>query len=62
MKGDSRGKRQISASSGLMEETKPAAQEDMTVVDVDLGDRSYPIYIGSSLLDRPELLQRLALF
>ncbi|GAV64836.1 DHQ_synthase domain-containing protein [Cephalotus follicularis] len=29
-----------------------------TVVDVDLGTRSYPIYIGSGLLDRPELLQR----
>jgi hypothetical protein len=43
-----------------MEETKPATQGDMTVVEVDLGDRSYPIYIGSSLLDRPELLQRLA--
>ncbi|CAN6541505.1 unnamed protein product [Malus baccata var. baccata] len=29
-----------------------------TVVDVDLGNRSYPIYIGSGLLDQPELLQR----
>ncbi|KAK4765417.1 hypothetical protein SAY86_026507 [Trapa natans] len=29
-----------------------------TIVDVDLGDRSYPIYIGSGLLDQPELLQR----
>ncbi|KAL3622833.1 hypothetical protein CASFOL_033441 [Castilleja foliolosa] len=28
------------------------------VVDVDLGDRSYPIYIGSGLLSQPELLQR----
>ena len=62
MKKDSRGKIQISASSGLMEETKSAAQSDMIVVDVDLGDRSYPIYIGTYLLDRPELLQRLAIF
>ncbi|URE45608.1 3-dehydroquinate synthase [Musa troglodytarum] len=29
-----------------------------TVVDVDLGSRSYPIYIGSGLLDEPDLLQR----
>ncbi|KAG2694178.1 hypothetical protein I3843_08G124700 [Carya illinoinensis] len=29
-----------------------------TTVDVDLGDRSYPIYIGSGLLDQPHLLQR----
>ncbi|KAF7809634.1 3-dehydroquinate synthase [Senna tora] len=29
-----------------------------TIVDVDLGNRSYPIYIGSGLLDKPELLQR----
>lgn len=30
-----------------------------TIVDVDLGDRSYPIYIGSGLLNEPDLLQRL---
>lgn len=29
-----------------------------TIVDVDLGNRSYPIYIGSGLLDEPDLLQR----
>lgn len=29
-----------------------------TIVEVDLGDRSYPIYIGSGLLDQPEILQR----
>ncbi|XP_050219568.1 3-dehydroquinate synthase, chloroplastic-like [Mercurialis annua] len=28
------------------------------VVEVDLGARSYPVYIGSGLLDQPELLQR----
>lgn len=33
-----------------------------TIVEVDLGDRSYPIYIGSGLLDQPEILQRYALF
>lgn len=29
-----------------------------TIVEVDLGNRSYPIYIGSGLLDQPDLLQR----
>ncbi|CAA2935161.1 3-dehydroquinate synthase, chloroplastic [Olea europaea subsp. europaea] len=29
-----------------------------TIVEVDLGNRSYPIYIGSGLLDQPQLLQR----
>ncbi|KAE8701265.1 3-dehydroquinate synthase [Hibiscus syriacus] len=28
------------------------------IVEVDLGDRSYPIYIGSGLLDQHELLQK----
>jgi 3-dehydroquinate synthase len=28
-----------------------AAATDLKVVDVDLGDRSYPIYIGQHLLD-----------
>ncbi|KAB2057695.1 hypothetical protein ES319_A11G184700v1 [Gossypium barbadense] len=28
-----------------------------TIVEVDLGNRSYPIYIGSGLFDQPELLQ-----
>jgi 3-dehydroquinate synthase len=35
-------------------QTAPAAQADpkvMKVVDVDLGDRSYPIYIGTNLLE-----------
>ncbi|TVU10203.1 hypothetical protein EJB05_43715 [Eragrostis curvula] len=35
----------------------PAESRVSTVVDVDLGDRSYPIYIGSGLLDEPDLLQ-----
>ncbi|GER39872.1 3-dehydroquinate synthase [Striga asiatica] len=29
-----------------------------TVVEVDLGDRSYPVYIGPDLLDQPEIIQR----
>ena len=30
----------------------------MKVVEVDLGDRTYPIYIGRGLLDQGELLRR----
>ncbi|XVF62209.1 hypothetical protein PTKIN_Ptkin08bG0199000 [Pterospermum kingtungense] len=29
-----------------------------TIVEVNLGNRSYPVYIGSGLLDQPELLQK----
>lgn len=29
-----------------------------TIVEVDLGNWSYPIYIGSGLLDQPDLLHR----
>jgi 3-dehydroquinate synthase len=36
----------------------PAVSGISTVVDVDLSERSYPIYIGPGLLDEPELLQR----
>jgi 3-dehydroquinate synthase len=36
----------------------PTESRVSTVVDVDLGDRGYPIYIGSGLLDEPDLLQR----
>ena len=35
-----------------------AAVEAQSVVTVDLGDRSYPIYIGSGLLDDGEALRR----
>lgn len=35
-----------------------SSSKDPTIVDVDLGNRSYPIYIGAGLLDQPELLQR----
>jgi 3-dehydroquinate synthase len=37
----------------------PAAhQGSMKTVEVDLGDRSYPIYIGTGLLERGELLRQ----
>lgn len=45
----------------VMDETPPpssTAPPTVTTVDVNLGDRSYPIYIGSGLLDQPDLLQR----
>ena len=31
---------------------------DMKIVTVDLGDRSYPIYIGNGLLAKPEMLKK----
>ncbi|KAI3990958.1 hypothetical protein MKX01_026142 [Papaver californicum] len=42
-------------SSQVMEQSSIRA---LTIVDVDLGNRSYPIYIGSGLLKQPDLLQR----
>ncbi|XP_017701505.3 3-dehydroquinate synthase, chloroplastic [Phoenix dactylifera] len=38
--------------------TRTADSKVSTIVEVDLGNRSYPIYIGSGLLDEPDLLQR----
>ncbi|KAK1430393.1 hypothetical protein QVD17_13097 [Tagetes erecta] len=39
--------------------TRKLSSDDFpTVVNVDLGDRSYPIYIGDGLLNQPSLLQR----
>ncbi|KZV23823.1 3-dehydroquinate synthase, chloroplastic [Dorcoceras hygrometricum] len=42
----------------VMDQTSSSSPAVSTVVEVDLGDRSYPIYIGSGLLDQPQLLQR----
>ncbi|XP_039126157.1 3-dehydroquinate synthase, chloroplastic isoform X1 [Dioscorea cayenensis subsp. rotundata] len=47
------------SSSPVVEKAaEEAGSKVSTVVDVDLGNRSYPIYIGSGLLDEPDLLQR----
>ncbi|KQJ91242.1 hypothetical protein BRADI_4g36503v3 [Brachypodium distachyon] len=48
--------RLVSAAAPAMQ--PPVESRVSTVVDVDLGDRSYPIYIGPGLLDEPDLLQR----
>ncbi|GAA0154250.1 lyase [Lithospermum erythrorhizon] len=50
----------ISASSAqLMDQSlNEFTINDPTIVEVHLGDRTYPIYIGSGLLDQPHLLQR----
>ncbi|XP_072974828.1 3-dehydroquinate synthase, chloroplastic [Typha angustifolia] len=55
-----RSRARISASaSPVMEDLGEKADSRVsTVVEVDLGNRSYPIYIGSGLLDEPDLLQR----
>ncbi|KAL5986047.1 hypothetical protein ACLOJK_028037 [Asimina triloba] len=44
-------------SAQVMDQEKPIPRVS-TIVDVDLGNRSYPIYIGSGLLNQPDLLQR----
>ncbi|KAG2696477.1 hypothetical protein I3843_07G059600 [Carya illinoinensis] len=58
----SRGVRsgRIRASSAQVMDQSVAKTDSRapTVVEVDLGNRSYPIYIGSGLLDQPHLLQR----
>jgi hypothetical protein len=50
------GSRFVASAAPTMK--PPTESRISTVVDVDLGDRSYPIYIGSGLLDEPDLLQR----
>lgn len=47
-----------SSSGGGSSSMASSSSRVSTIVDVDLGNRSYPIYIGSGLLDQPELLQR----
>ena len=47
------GNSEVTAASILNSSAQPTA-----TVEVDLGDRSYPIYIGSSLLDNGELIRR----
>eukprot|EP00257_Ricinus_communis_P021619 XP_015581151.1 3-dehydroquinate synthase, chloroplastic [Ricinus communis] len=48
-----------SSSAQVMDQSVAAASSKApTIVEVDLGNRSYPIYIGSGLLHQPELLQR----
>lgn len=44
----------VSASSTAILEEEGLTTE---IVEVDLGDRSYPIYIGSGLLHQPDLLR-----
>jgi 3-dehydroquinate synthase len=48
----------IRASTASVMEASSKEKALPTIVEVDLGNRSYPIYIGSGLLDQPELLQR----
>ncbi|KVH88757.1 3-dehydroquinate synthase AroB, partial [Cynara cardunculus var. scolymus] len=51
-----------SAATPVIHTSKSSSGVAPTIVDVDLGDRSYPIYIGSGLLNQPDLLQRYCLF
>lgn len=61
MSGRVQLKRVMAAASTKLETTTPpsvSSSSVTTTVEVDLGDRSYPIYIGSGLLQQPHLLQR----
>lgn len=51
-----------SAAEVMDQSVGEASSNAPTLVDVDLGNRSYPIYIGPGLLDQPELLQRYCLY
>ncbi|KAG9442688.1 hypothetical protein H6P81_018542 [Aristolochia fimbriata] len=54
-----RGLRVSANSAQVMEQPRrEVGPKVSTVVDVDLGNRSYPIYIGSGLLEEHDLLQR----
>ncbi|KAJ6413269.1 hypothetical protein OIU84_006128 [Salix udensis] len=48
----------IRASTASVMEASSKEKALPQIVEVDLGNRSYPIYIGSGLLDQPELLQK----
>lgn len=47
-----------SAASGRAVHSVAIQAETLQTVDVCLGDRSYPIYIGQGLLNRSDLLQQ----
>lgn len=51
-------KRDVVTAAAAVAERAPTKEKVMTTVEVPLGDRSYPIYIGQGLLDQGELLQR----
>ncbi|KAF6170772.1 hypothetical protein GIB67_015724 [Kingdonia uniflora] len=51
----------VSSSAQVMEQSSSRKSTDSrvsTTVNVDLGNRSYPIYIGAGIFDEPDLLQR----
>mmetsp|Transcript_42728 Transcript_42728/g.68724 ORF Transcript_42728/g.68724 Transcript_42728/m.68724 type:complete len:422 (+) Transcript_42728:170-1435(+) len=49
--------RHVTSAGHVVSSATCAAAEPRTVVTVDLGDRSYPIYIGTGLLDNGALLR-----
>ncbi|QCD91131.1 3-dehydroquinate synthase [Vigna unguiculata] len=54
-----RNSRICATSSPVMDPSAAKSEPILpTTVEVDLGNRSYPIYIGSGLLDQPDYLQR----
>ncbi|XWS29180.1 hypothetical protein CRYUN_Cryun24cG0006400 [Craigia yunnanensis] len=53
-----RGKICANATQVMDQSVGEKSSKAPTIVEVHLGNRSYPIYIGSGLLDQPELLQK----
>lgn len=56
--GNLRTTRQARASTVAMAAAAVTIDPTMEIVEVDLGDRTYPIYIGRGILDEGELLRR----
>ncbi|KAG8389892.1 hypothetical protein BUALT_Bualt01G0026200 [Buddleja alternifolia] len=53
-----RWKASATSATPVMDQATSSSPAVPTIVEVDLGNRSYPIYIGAGLLDQPQLLQR----
>lgn len=53
---------QVVMDQSASETSSSSSAVPPTIVEVDLGDRSYPIYIGAGLLDQPHLLHRCVCF
>ncbi|XP_077231021.1 3-dehydroquinate synthase [Tasmannia lanceolata] len=56
--GHNRSKICANSAQVMEQSSRKVNTKVSTIVDVDLGNRSYPIYIGSGLLEEHDLLQR----
>lgn len=49
-------------SADLLDSLPATVQQNLDIVNVELGERSYPIYVGAGLLNQPHFLQRYKYF